>query len=88
MKKLAAMIEVENEGFLALMGQKVLIFCMNYIYTGTLTGINDAFVKIEGARIVYETGAFDQANYKDAQALPGTDWYIQIAAVESFGISK
>ncbi len=87
MKQLVQVSEVEGEGLVGLMGQNVTLFCANYIYTGKLVGVNDAFVKLEGAKIVYETGELTNKAWKDAQALPG-DWYIQTGAVESFGILK
>ncbi len=88
MKSFTKVDIVEGEGLEALGGEKVLIFCMNYIYTGELTGVNDTFIRLKGARLVYETGAFNTSDYKDAQALPGNVWYIQRAAIESFGLSK
>jgi hypothetical protein len=90
MKTLAptvAVIEVENEGFNALLGQTITVFCAVYIYTGKLVGVNTDFIKIEGAKIVYETGAFNEKNWKDAQSLPN-DWYVQKSMIESFGVLK
>lgn len=87
MKKLVKVEEVSGEGLVGLMGQTVTLFCLNYIYTGLLTGVNDSYVKLEKAKIVYETGDFSEKSWKDAQSLPG-DWYIQTNAVESFGILK
>jgi hypothetical protein len=87
MKKLVQVSEVEGEGLVGLMGQNVTLFCANYIYAGKLVGVNDTFVKLEEAKIVYETGELTSKAWKDAQALPG-DWYVQTAAIESFGILK
>jgi hypothetical protein len=80
-------IEVENEGLIGLLNQRVTLFCMNYIYTGKLVGVNDKFVKIEDAAIVYETGAFDEKNWKDAQKLPNS-LYVTTSSIESFTILK
>ena len=87
MKKLVEVTEVEGEGLMALMGQVVTIFCMNYIYTGKLTGVNASCILLENASIVYETGAFTDPKWKDAQALP-KPVYVQIAAIEAFTILK
>jgi len=87
MKKLVNVTEVEGEGLVALMGQTVTLFCSNYIYTGKLVGVNDNCVLLEAPKIVYETGAFTDKAWKDAQALPNS-WYVQISAIESFGILK
>lgn len=88
MKKIVSVPEVSGEGLEALLGKAVLLFCLNYIYTGTLTSVNTAFVKLENAKIVYETGAFTKKDYLDAQSLPGDCWYIQTGAIESFGVGK
>lgn len=79
--------EVDSEGLICLMGQRVTLFCSAYIYTGKLVGVNDICVKLADASIVYETGSLGDKNWKDAQKLPN-DWYVQLSAVESFGIMK
>ena len=78
----------EGEGLESLMEQEVTFFCINYIYAGKLVGINTDFVKLENPKIVYETGAFTEKNWKDAQALPNKHFYIARQAIESFGIMK
>lgn len=83
MKKIVTVTEVEGEGLVALMGKKVLLFCLNYIYTGTLNGVNDKCVLLDDAQIVYETGAFDKKSFTDAQLLP-FPLYVSTAAIESF----
>ncbi len=80
-------VEVANEGLISLLGETVTFFCMNYIYTGVLEGVNDTCVLITSPKIVYETGAFTEKNWRDAQALPN-QLYIQTSAIESFGIMK
>ena len=40
MKKLVNVQEVEGEGLVALLGEKVILFCMTYFYAGTLVGVN------------------------------------------------
>ena len=79
--------EVKDEGFDSLYGEVITLFCMNYIYTGKLIGVNDTCILLESPKIVYETGAFDTRDWKDAQALPN-QLYIQVGAIESFGIIK
>jgi hypothetical protein len=87
MKKVVQVTEVEGEGLVALLGQRVTLFCANYIYTGKLSGVNDSCVLLEEAAIVYETGPLDKGSWGDAQKLPGP-WYVQTTAIESFGILK
>ena len=78
---------VDGEGLEALMGERVTLFCMNYIYTGKLIGVNDTCVLLTDPAIVYETGELSSDTWGDAQALPH-DWYIQLSSVESFGRLK
>lgn len=87
MKKIVKVQDVSGEGLFALLGERVTLFCMNYIYTGKLSGVNDECVLLEDAHIVYETGPFTEKNWKDAQKLPSS-LYVQKAAIESFGIVK
>jgi hypothetical protein len=84
MKKIVTVTEVDGEGLVALLGKPVILFCLNYIYTGTLTGVNQSCVLLENPSIVYETGAFDKTTFVDAQKLP-FELYIQTGAIESFG---
>jgi len=87
MKKLVNVTEVEGEGLVKLMGERVTLFCMNYIYTGKLVGVNDTCVLLEDAGIVYETGPFTESHWKDCQKLPN-DWYVSTQSIESFGVLK
>ena len=84
MKKL---VEVSDEGLEGLMGERITLFCLNYIYTGKLTGVNKTCVLLEDAAIVYETGELTSERWKDAQKFPN-DWYVSTSAIESFGVLK
>lgn len=79
--------QVDEEGLMKLLGERVTLFCANYIYTGKLIGVNSTCVLLADASIVYETGAFDNTVWKDAQKLPN-EWYVQTGAIESFGKLK
>jgi hypothetical protein len=87
MKVICEIQEVEGEGLLALIGQRVTLFCAVYIYTGTLIGVNDKCVKLKDASVVYETGPFNSPDWKDNQPLP-QDWYVSTSLIESFGVLK
>ena len=82
------LVDDKEEGLLKLVGKRVTLFCANYIYTGRLSGINETCVLLTDAAIVYETGAFNEKGWKDAQKLPGGEWYVQLSAIESFGKTK
>lgn len=83
MKKIVTVQEVDGEGMIGLLGKNVIVFCLNYIYTGVLSGVNDTCIKLDDAAIVYETGAFSSDKFADAQKLPFSV-YIKSAAIESF----
>lgn len=84
MKQLVQAVEVEGEGLEALLGKNVTIWCECYIYTGELIGVNSDFVKLRGAKVVYETGLLTEPGFKDAQPFPA-DWYVRIQKIESYG---
>ena len=79
--------DVNGEGLEKLLGETVTLFCLNYIYTGALIGVNATCVLLRDPKIVYETGAFTDPTWKDAQALPH-ELYVMQACIESFGIVK
>lgn len=85
MKKLVQVQEIEGQGLEALLGQKVTLFCMNYIYHGVLEGVNTTDVLITNAHMVYETGAFGDKGFKDAQKL-ADEWRVRTSAIESYGV--
>ena len=86
MKMKVLVNEVENEGLESLLGKIVTLWCGVYIYTGRLVGVNSTCVKLENAAIVYETGEFSAKKWKDAQSLGVDSWYVQVQAIESFGV--
>lgn len=87
MKILVETKEVQAEGFLALLGKNVEVFCCIYIYAGKLVGVNDTCIKLQNPYIVYETGKFLDKQYKDAQHMGREFHYIATGFIESFGES-
>lgn len=86
MRKLVNVVEVEGEGLSALLGEKVILFCMNYFYAGTLSGINTDCVLLEDAGVVYETGSFGDKQWKDFQKIGSM--YVRISSIEAFAKGK
>jgi hypothetical protein len=81
------LVETKGEGFEAYLGEKVTLFGLVYIYTGTLSGVNGAEVELTDAKIVYETGELNSGDWGDAQSLP-SPWSVRTAAIESWGPAK
>ena len=87
MKKIVNVVEVDGEGLVSLLGEEVILFCINYSYAGKLAGVNAADVLLENARFVYETGAFGDAKWKDAQPV-GKPLYVRVDKIESYCLGK
>jgi hypothetical protein len=78
----------EQSGLEAMLGENVLLMCGNYFYAGRLVGVNESHVELAEPSIVYETGAWNEIGYSDAQRLHAATWNVQLDAIESFGESK
>ena len=87
MKKVVTVTEVEGEGLEALLDQTITLYCMRYIYTGKLIGVNADCVLLDKPQIVFETGPLTTKTWQDAQPFPNK-WYVTKASIESFGILK
>ncbi len=81
------LVKDSNEvcGLTRLLSEKVLLMCNNYFYHGVLEGVSDGEVELNGVRIVYETGAWSEPGFKDAQELPGELWTVCRGHIESYG---
>lgn len=77
----------KSEGLSTLLGKRVTFFGVVYIYTGDLVAIDKTFAKLENAAIVYETGAFNDTKWKDAQNLPHPV-FVKLSNIESVMILK
>jgi len=87
MKKLKEVVEVENEGLVSLLGQRVTLMCGVYTYTGKLEGVNDTCVLLSDCGIVFETGSYTDNTWKDYQEFPG-NIYVVTSNIEAFGVIK
>jgi len=88
MKVVTMVEEKENEGLQSFLGKPITLHCSNYIYTGTLIGINATCVKLDSdAKCVFETGPFNAETWKDAQPLLKQQ-YVMIQAIERFEAGK
>lgn len=88
MKKLVTVTEVEGEGLEAMLGERVLLLCMNYFYEGVLAGVNTDVVQLDDPHIVYATGDWKDKSYADRQKLHCPKLYVRIQSIEAFGASK
>ena len=79
--------EINGNEFESLVGTRVILFCTNYFYSGTLKAVSNGCLLLEDAAIVYETGEWTAAKWKDEQKM-GRDVFVRIASVEAFAAGK
>ena len=82
MKRLVEIQETNKTAFEALLGETVWVLS-GYFYYGKLTGINDTCIALTNAKIVF--AANDFKNFDLIQELPANEWFVSLAAIESFG---
>lgn len=70
-----------------LIGQTFTFWCARHIYHGTVKAVNDSFITLEDAGIVYETGELNEKKASDLQELPN-EVYIPLYAIEMFTAMK
>jgi hypothetical protein len=81
------LVEASSDNQLeSLLGERVTLFCTNYIYTGKLTAVG-AYAELTDASLVYETGPFSDKQWKDAQPLP-RPILVPLGAVEMITVLK
>ncbi len=78
-------VTTKGPGLGALLGEQVTFFCLNYIYHGKLIIVDEAHVVLNDVYIVYETGAFNEKGFKDAQYV-AAEFRLRTAAIESYGV--
>jgi hypothetical protein len=86
-EEVSTVVETEG-GAVTMLGENVYIACTSYAYTGVLSGVNSTFVELSNPHIVYETGAWSNSNWKDAQKLPTDKLVIYQAQIEMMFVVK
>ena len=85
MKKI---IEVECNGFDDLLGERIQVWCGNYIYAGKLSASNDTFIELEDAGVVYETGKLCDSGFSDFQKIATKIKRINRSWIESWDLAN
>lgn len=80
-------VETNDGGFEAMLGERIELWCGVYIYVGKLVGVNDNHLELEDAGVVYETGPLSDPQYKDMQPRPGK-LRVMLQAIESWGDAR
>jgi hypothetical protein len=85
MKRIVQVQEIEGDGLEALLGKKVTIWCLNYIYAGTLTRVNKEDIILTEPKLVYDTGKLTEAGFTTVENLPAKEWRVRTSCIESYG---
>lgn len=79
-------IDVAKEGLELLIGERVILLCVNYFYAGKLAAVSGTSATLEDASVVYETGEWGAQKWKDAQPIGRKAWYVRVDSIESYGL--
>lgn len=81
MKKIVE--QVDTEGLEKLLGENVMVLCMNYFYHGKLSGVNESDILLTDASIVFDVGSWEENEFGSAEKMP-SPLYVRTAAIESY----
>ena len=88
MKRAVNTVETAVDGLDKLLGEYVELYCLNYIYSGKLVGVNEFDVCLAECCIVYETGKLDDhSGYKFSESFNQEERFVQKAHIESYGLA-
>jgi hypothetical protein len=85
--KTANPVEVTGDGLESLLGEMVQLWCLNYIYSGKLVGVNTNDVVLEDAVVVYETGKMTDKTFKFAEPVASKELFVRTAVIESYSLA-
>ena len=80
-------VEVQGDGLESLLGEMVQLWCLNYIYSGKLIGVNTNDVVLEDAVVVYETGKMTDKQFKFAEPVASKELFVRTAVIESYSLA-
>ena len=71
------------------LGKKIVIYACRFIYTGILEAVDNTTILLSDAHIIYDTGEHtkDKKSWGVVEKCWTSDWAVQIASIESFGLS-
>lgn len=80
-------VESKADGLESLLGEYVQLWCLNYIYSGKLIGVNTNDVVLSEAVVVYETGKMTDKQFKFAEPVASEELFVRTAAIESYSLA-
>ena len=79
---------IEVEDFSDFEGKKLAFQCARYIYFGMVEKVNETFIELSDAKIVFDTGEFSNSEANDAQYLPKKKTYLMRQSIEAIFATK
>jgi hypothetical protein len=74
---------IEVESLNDFVGKKLAFQCARYIYFGKVKKVNETFIELSEAEIVYETGEFSSSTASDIQNMPKNKMYLMRQSIEA-----
>ena len=83
------LVESDSNAFDPLLGKKIVVYGCRFIYTGILEAVDNNTLLLSDAHIIYDTGEHskDKKDWDTVEPCWSNDWHVQIASIESFGLS-
>ena len=79
---------IEVESLNDFVGKKLAFQCARYIYFGKVKKVNETFIELSDAEIVYDTGEWSNAEASDAQKSPKGIIYVMRQSIECITPTK
>lgn len=72
-----------EEGLARLTGEYVWLWCVNYVYAGTILDVSSTDVLLDNPTIVLESGDFKDETFKEFENVP-FNVHVRTSAIESY----
>ena len=79
---------VEVDSISDFIGEKLAFQCARYIYFGKVKKVNEVFIELSDAEIVYDTGEWSSSEASDTQKSPKGIIYIMRQSIECITPTK
>lgn len=67
-----------------LIGEKLAFQCARYIYYGKVERVNQSYIKLSQAQVIFETGDYSRSSPDSGEVAPRGEMYVMRQAIESF----
>lgn len=84
MKRLVEEVPANETGLLGLLGEEVVLMG-RFFYKGKLKGVNETFVELANAEIIYDTDKNGTITNVGKVPTANGQWFVQTTAIESWG---